>query len=62
MRSINMNMSGGMIAHAEGLTLSRTLGSSVALVSAPGAAGVHLSNGGGVTDWTGYAVMPYLND
>lgn len=62
MRSINMNMSGGMIAHAEGLTLSRTLGSSVALVSAPGAAGVHLSNGGGVTDWNGYAVMPYLND
>ena len=62
MRSMNMNVSGGLIAHAEGLTLSRTLGSSVALVSAPGAAGVHLSNGGGVTDKNGYAVMPYLTD
>jgi outer membrane usher protein len=35
---------------------------SVALVSAPGAAGVKLSNGGGITDGRGYAVAPYLSD
>lgn len=61
-RSMNVNMSGGMVAHAEGITLSRSLGSSVALVSAPGAAGVKLSNGGGITDGRGYAVVPYLSD
>ena len=62
LRSMNINMSGGLIAHAEGLTLAKTLGSSAALVSAPGAVGVQLSNGGGVTDWNGYAVVPYLTD
>ncbi|MGQ6548481.1 fimbria/pilus outer membrane usher protein [Serratia sp. IR-2025] len=62
MRSMNLNMSGGMIAHAEGVTLSRTLGSSVALISAPGAEGVSLTNGGGKTDSRGFAVVPYLSD
>lgn len=62
MRSMNLNMSGGMIAHAEGVTLSRTLGSSVALISAPGAEGVSLTSGGGKTDSRGFAVVPYLSD
>lgn len=61
-RSMNLSMSGGMIAHSEGLTLSRSLGSSMALVSAHGADGVSLSSGDGVTDWRGYAVVPYLSD
>ncbi|HDR2681769.1 TPA: fimbrial biogenesis outer membrane usher protein [Enterobacter mori] len=61
-RSMNLNMSGGMVAHAEGITLSRSLGSSVALVSAPGADGVKLSNGRGKTDGGGYAIVPYLSD
>ncbi|WP_261373428.1 fimbria/pilus outer membrane usher protein [Yersinia massiliensis] len=62
MRSMNVNMSGGAVVHAEGITLSRTLGSSVALVSAPGAGGVSLSNGGGKIDSRGFGVVPYLSD
>lgn len=61
-RSMNMNITGGAIAHSEGLTLSRTLGSSMALVSAPEASGVRLTSGNGVTDWQGFAVAPYLSD
>lgn len=56
------NITGGAIAHSEGLTLSRTLGSSMALVSAPDASGVRLTSGNGVTDWQGFAVAPYLSD
>ncbi|WMT12463.1 fimbria/pilus outer membrane usher protein [Serratia fonticola] len=61
-RSMNLNLSGGAIAHAEGITLSRPLGSSVALVSAPGADGVNLSSGSGKTDSRGFAVVPYLSE
>ena len=61
-RAMNINASGGMIAHSQGVTLSRTLGSSMALVSAPGAAGVNVTNGGAITDGHGYAVAPYLSD
>jgi outer membrane usher protein len=62
MRSMNINMNGGAVVHGEGVTLSRPLGSSVALVSAPGAGGVDLSNGSGKTDSRGYAIVPYLSD
>ncbi|MBF7981185.1 MULTISPECIES: fimbria/pilus outer membrane usher protein [Rahnella] len=62
MRSMNVNMSGGAVVHSEGVTLSRPLGSSVALISAPGAEGVSLSNNGGKSDSRGYAVVPYLSD
>lgn len=62
MRSMNVNMSGGAVVHSQGVTLSRPLGSSVALISAPGAQGVSLSNNGGKTDSRGYAVVPYLSD
>lgn len=62
MRSMNLNMSGGAVVHSEGVTLSRSLGSSVALVSAPGAQDVSLSNGSGKTDSRGFAVVPYLSD
>ncbi|TQI80482.1 outer membrane usher protein [Serratia fonticola] len=62
MRSMNVNLNGGAVVHAEGVTLSRPLGTSVALISAPGAGGVKLSNGSGQIDSHGYAVMPYLSD
>lgn len=61
-RTMNVNVSGGAIAHAEGLTLSRTLGSSMALVSAPQAGAVKLTSGNGITDQQGFAVAPYLSD
>ncbi|WP_024911661.1 fimbria/pilus outer membrane usher protein [Chania multitudinisentens] len=59
-QSINLNASGGMLVHSDGVTFSRSMGESVALVSAPGAAGVNVSGGTAVTDSRGYAVVPYL--
>ncbi|QQN35155.1 fimbrial biogenesis outer membrane usher protein [Rahnella aceris] len=61
-QTMNMNASGGVLIHSEGMTLSRSMGESVALISAPGAPGVSVSGGSAVTDWRGYAVAPYLSD
>lgn len=61
-QSMNMNANGGLLVHSEGITLSRTLGDSVALVIAPKAPGVSVNGGAAVTDWRGYAVAPYLTD
>ncbi|MCU6213124.1 fimbrial biogenesis outer membrane usher protein [Morganella morganii] len=61
-QSMNMNLSGGMLVHSEGITLSRSLGESVALVSAPDAGGVGVNGNAAVTDFRGYAVMPYLTN
>lgn len=62
MQAINMNATGGLIVHAEGITLSRSMGESVALINAPGAAGVSVNGGTAVTDGRGYGVVPYLTD
>lgn len=61
-RSLNMGVSGGLVAHPEGVTLGQSLGNTVAIVSAPGAGGVGVSRGGIQTDGRGYAVVPYLSD
>lgn len=61
-RSLNMNGNGGVVVHPQGVTLSQMLGNSVALVSAPGAGGVHMMNGNVETDSRGYAVVPYLSN
>lgn len=60
-RSINMNAGGGLVIHSEGITLSQTLGDPVALISAPDAPGVRVTNGNTFTDWRGYAIAPYLS-
>jgi len=58
---IGAGMSGGMVLHAGGLTLSPPLGDTIALVHAPGAAGARVENGNGTrVDARGYAVVPYL--
>lgn len=59
-QSLNLNASGGALVHRHGVTFARSMGESVALVSAPGAAGVSVSGGTAVTDARGYAVVPYL--
>lgn len=60
-RRFSYGISGGMIVHERGLTLSQSLGESVALVEAPGAAGTSVSNHTGVkTDFRGYTVVPYV--
>lgn len=61
-QSMNMNASGGMLVHSGGVTLSRSLGDSVALVSAPDAGGVGVNGKSAVTDSRGYAVVPYLTN
>ncbi|MBD8156418.1 outer membrane usher protein FimD [Pantoea agglomerans] len=56
----NWDLSGGVVAHADGVTFSQSLGDTNVLIKAPGAKGVHVENETGVsTDWRGYAVMPY---
>ena len=53
-------VSGGVLAHANGVTLSQPLNDTVVLVKAPGAGNVKVENQTGVrTDWRGYAVLPY---
>lgn len=59
-RSVNLSGNGSIVAHPEGITLSQTLGDSVAIVSAPGSEGTSLMHGNIRTDSRGYAVMPYL--
>lgn len=56
----NYGMSGGVVVHRNGVTLSQPLGDTNILVKAPGAAGIALENTTGIkTDWRGYAVVPY---
>jgi outer membrane usher protein len=58
--ALNWQASGGILAHADGITFSQPLGDTNVLIKAPGASGVSIENQTGVkTDWRGYAVMPY---
>lgn len=57
---LNYGISGGVVAHKDGVTLSQPLGETVVLVKAPGAGGVGVLNQTGVkTDYRGYAIVPY---
>ncbi|WP_196208222.1 fimbria/pilus outer membrane usher protein [Citrobacter sp. Res13-Sevr-PEB04-36] len=59
---LNYGIKGGILAHSDGITFSQELGETVALVKAPGAAGLDLENGtGAATDWRGYTVQTQLN-
>jgi outer membrane usher protein len=54
-------VSGGVLIHGGGVTMSQPLGETVALVQAPKAAGVGFESQPGVaTDWTGNAIIPNL--
>ena len=58
---MGLGASGGLVLHAGGLTLSPPLGDTIALVHAPGAAGMRVENSGGSrVDRRGFAVVPYL--
>lgn len=58
----NYGMSGAIVAHSDGVTLSQPINDSFAIVKAPGAANVKVNNRTGVsTDWRGYAIVPYLS-
>lgn len=59
-RTVNGGVSGAMVLHPHGLTLTSTIGDSMALVEAPAAAGVKVSSGNTSTNHWGYAVVPYM--
>jgi outer membrane usher protein len=60
-RQVNYSLQGGLVVHPYGVTLAQSLPETVALVRAPGAAGVKVeSNMGLYTDRRGYAVVPNL--
>lgn len=62
-KQLYYGLSGGMLAHADGLTLSQPMNDTVVLVKAPGADNVRVENQTGVkTDWRGYAVLPYATE
>ncbi|HHQ6629761.1 TPA: fimbrial biogenesis usher protein [Serratia fonticola] len=59
-QQVNYGLSGGIVAHADGVTLSQPLGDTNVLIKAPGAGSVNVENATGIsTDWRGYAVVPY---
>ncbi|NCB87000.1 MAG: fimbrial biogenesis outer membrane usher protein [Gammaproteobacteria bacterium] len=60
-RQLSYGLSGGIVAHRHGVTLSQSLGNAFALIDANGAAGIRVKNYPGIaTDYFGYAVIPYL--
>ncbi|WP_163451929.1 fimbria/pilus outer membrane usher protein, partial [Escherichia coli] len=54
---LNYGLQGGILAHADGITLSQPLGETSVLIKAPGAHDVDIRNQPGVrTDFRGYTV------
>lgn len=61
-RQLNYGVSGGVVAHADGVTFSQPLGDTNVLIKVPGASRVKVENTTGIqTDWRGYAVIPYAS-
>ncbi|ALR78154.1 fimbrial biogenesis usher protein [[Enterobacter] lignolyticus] len=59
-QQVNYGLSGGVVAHRNGITLSQPLGDTNVLIAAPGASDVGVEDQPGIhTDWRGYAVVPY---
>lgn len=61
-QQVNYGLSGGIVAHRNGITFSQPLGDTNVLIAAPGASNVKIEDGPGIhTDWRGYAVVPYAS-
>lgn len=61
-QSLSYGVSGGVLIHEEGVTFSQEMGETVALIKAPGAAGLTVDNASGVaTDWRGFTVKTQLS-
>lgn len=57
-RQTTFGMAGGLLVHGDGLTLSQSLGDTIALVQLPKTSGVGIESMPGVaTDWAGNAVI-----
>lgn len=60
-RQVGVGVSGGMVAHSGGVTLTPQPGETMVLVEAPEAKGARVTNSVGVrVDGNGYAVVPYV--
>lgn len=58
---INYGLSGGVLVHAEGITLGQEMSETAVLVKAPGLKNVRLENDATIeTDSRGYAIIPYV--
>ena len=61
LRQMNAGMSGGLVAHGEGVTFGQRTGDTVALVAAPGVKGASVGGSPGVrTDFRGYTLAGYM--
>ncbi|MRS88947.1 fimbria/pilus outer membrane usher protein [Enterobacteriaceae bacterium RIT714] len=59
---MNYGISGGILAHENGVTFAQPFGETIALVKAPGAGGVGISNQTGAsTDFRGYTVVSNMS-
>lgn len=56
----SVNLSGGVVVHPGGITLSQNLGESIGIVEAKGAVGAKVNSQGVAVNRLGYAVIPYL--
>lgn len=60
-RTVSAGIQGGIVAHADGITLGQPLGETIALIKAPGTHGTFVANQTGVeTDYRGYTVVPFV--
>ncbi|MBZ7184723.1 fimbrial biogenesis outer membrane usher protein [Klebsiella michiganensis] len=58
---INYGLSGGVLVHADGITLGQEMSETAVLVKAPGLKNVRLENDATLeTDSRGYAIIPYV--
>lgn len=58
---INYGLSGGVLMHADGITLGQEMSETAVLVKAPGLKNVRLENDATIeTDSRGYAIIPYV--
>lgn len=61
-QQMNVNLSGAVVAHPYGITLSNDLGDSFAIVNAKGAVGAKINNGNAARlDWFGNGIVPHTS-
>lgn len=61
-QQLNYGASGGIIVHADGITLGQEMSDTTALIKAPGLSNVRLENDSTIeTDSRGYAIFPYVS-
>lgn len=59
--SVNGSVGGSLLVHSGGVLAGRSLGSSLAIIEAPGAGGTYISNQNGIINSGGYGLYPYVS-